>query len=593
MAQIRFENVTYSYDGHTPALDGLTLSIEAGSFTCILGGNGSGKTTLAKCINGLLVPDSGTVITAGNDTGDPALIYKVRSDAGMVFQNPDDQIVASIVEDDVAFGPENLGVPSEEIRRRVDEALSTVGLAGFSQRETHGLSGGQKQRLSLADALAMEPHILILDEASAMLDPQGRQELMELCHRLNSEGLTLVYITHFMEQAAQASRVVVLEKGAVSLDGPPASVLTQASKLKELSLELPFPVAMSQALRAQNVPVELCLEESALEQALIDLGLDLRVYEDDQGPAQQPEMLPESTPAEEPLLRFESVWFSYDPPAAKAKKRLSNTTEDAEPLWALADVSFELLPGDFLGIAGHTGSGKSTLVQLANGLLQPTEGEVFLKGRNLGDKRSLAEARSDVGLVFQYPERQLFAATVFDDVAFGPRNLGFSAEEVQAAVERALEAVHLSSEALKDKSPFALSGGQQRRVALAGVLAMNPSTLILDEPTAGLDPKGHDSLMTLIQELHDQHHITVVMVSHNMDDLGYLTNRLLILNEGRIFAEGAPLSVFSHEQALRSIGLDLPRTLHLVRILGLEGQFSSTPTIDELARVIADTLSGA
>ena len=268
---ISFEEVSFSYDGQHKALDGVTLQVPQGSFVCILGGNGSGKSTLAKHINALLLPDEGSVRVAGRDTGEAANLYFVRSTAGMVFQNPDDQLVASLVENDVAFGPENLGVPSGQLRERVTMALETVGLQGFEMRETHALSGGQKQRVAIAGVLAMHPRILVLDEASAMLDPRGRRSLMRVIDELHSSGLTVVLITHFMEEAALADVVYVLENGKVALAGPPRQVLADPVVLESLSLDVPFAAKMSQALQERGVPVGLHVGEAELVEELAGL----------------------------------------------------------------------------------------------------------------------------------------------------------------------------------------------------------------------------------------------------------------------------------------------------------------------------------
>ena len=262
---------------------------------------------------------------------------------------------------------------------------------------------------------------------------------------------------------------------------------------------------------------------------------------------------------------------------------------DPTEYWALKGVTFELRRGEFFGIAGHTGSGKSTLIQLANGLLQPTMGRVFANGRNLSNKQAAIETRRDVGVVLQYPEHQLFAATVFDDVAFGPRNLGLNTDEVERRVSEAMELVHLNLDELREKSPFALSGGQQRRVAFAGVLAMRPSTLILDEPAAGLDPQGKQKFMNLIAELHEQQGMTVVIVSHDMNDLARLCDYMLVLNRGELFALGTPAEVFADERRMKSVGLGVPDTLHLAGRIGIDVESFGdvVPTADELADLIA------
>lgn len=271
-AFVEFEDAGFSYDGSSFVFEHLNLEIPQGQFVCLLGGNGSGKSTLAKHVNALLVPDEGRVRTFGKDTRDAEFTYFIRSNAGLVFQNPDDQLVASVVENDVAFGPENLGVPSPEIAERVKRALADVGLQGFGKNETAALSGGQKQRVAIAGVLAMDPAILVLDEASAMLDPRGRESLMRVCLRLHEAGMTIVMITHFMDEAALAQRVVVIDRGRVRLDGTPNEVLTQAEVLHDLSLEAPFACKLSLELRRRGMDVPACLTESELEEALCRLN---------------------------------------------------------------------------------------------------------------------------------------------------------------------------------------------------------------------------------------------------------------------------------------------------------------------------------
>jgi len=268
---IQFNDAAFTYDGKTNAFEGITLNVREGEFLCVLGGNGSGKSTFAKHVNALLAPDAGSVHVLGYDTADPANAYIIRSNAGMVFQNPDDQIVASVIENDVAFGPENLGVPTEELRQRVTAALKQVGLQGFETRETANLSGGQKQRVAVAGVLAMEPKILVFDEASAMLDPRGRAGLMRVCRELNDAGLTIIVITHFMEEAALADRIVVLDGGHIALEGTPEEVLTQFEVLERLSLEVPFAVTMSRALQERDVPVHTHVDAAEIEEELAGL----------------------------------------------------------------------------------------------------------------------------------------------------------------------------------------------------------------------------------------------------------------------------------------------------------------------------------
>lgn len=268
---VDFGDAGFTYDGERFVFRHLNLTVPQGQFLCLLGGNGSGKSTLAKHINALLVPDEGRVEVFGQDTRDPEGTYFIRSNAGLVFQNPDDQIVASLIENDVAFGPENLGIPNPELRERVTRALADVGLMGFEKHETNALSGGQKQRVAIAGVLAMDPAILILDEATAMLDPRGRAGLLRVVRELHSAGMTVVMITHYMEEAAQAERVVVLDRGTVMLDGTPAEVLTRADELEALSLEVPFACRLSRQLQARGVPAATCITGDELKEELCAL----------------------------------------------------------------------------------------------------------------------------------------------------------------------------------------------------------------------------------------------------------------------------------------------------------------------------------
>lgn len=580
---IDLSDVRFSYDGKAPALAGVSAHVNAGEFVCILGGNGSGKSTLAKHMNALLLPDQGTVTVDGMSTADAECTYLIRQTAGMVFQNPDDQLVSTLVEDDVAFGPENLGIQLPELRERVTRALADVGLAGFERKETHALSGGQKQRVAIAGVLAMNPRILILDEASAMLDPRGRAGLMRVCRELHERGFTIVMITHFMEEAAQADRVIVLESGKVVCDGSPAHVLLQEDLLRRLNLDVPFATHLSHALRTAGVAVAPTVDDDALAAEILSLakdslfagaasaaGQDVPANAGDAVDGAQTDdaavdgaagETTDDTAADcaDAVIRFEDVSFTYDPSEAKRKRtpaqRQADWGNSPDSIWALSDVSFAVKSGEFLGIAGHTGSGKSTLVQHMNGILKPTRGRVMVRGLDMADKRSEAELRGTVGVVFQYPEHQLFAETVYKDVAFGPRNLGLSDDEVDERVHRALSRVGLDFDAVSQKSPFELSGGQQRRVAFAGILAMEPSVLVLDEPAAGLDPAGRRSFLQLIARLHKQEGLTVVMVSHNMDDLAAMCDRVLVMNEGCLQSVGAPSQVFLNVEGLRSIGL--------------------------------------
>ena len=610
---IECRGVSFSYDGAAPALDGVDLNIEDGEFFCILGGNGSGKSTFAKHLNALLQPDAGTVRINGMDASDPELVYDIRSTAGMVFQNPDDQLVATLVEDDIAFGPENLGVPSAQIAQRVREALKGVGLVGFERHETHALSGGQKQRVALAGVLAMEPRVLILDEASSMLDPRGRKGLMKACRALHDRGMTIVMITHFMEEAAEADRVAVFRAGRVAMLGTPEEILTRADELAQLNLDMPASCCLGRTLRAKGVSVCAQVREAdmvaEIAQAYAERsGTDIA----EQSSASDSHVLDNGSPAadgigtSEPVIEISHLSHSYSLSARERRRwRKRSTTADASSKqalwgndpsspWALRDVSLTVRRGEFLGLAGHTGSGKSTLVQHLNGLIRPQEGSVCALGLDLSNKKHAAAVKAKVGVVFQYPERQLFAETVAQDVAFGPRNLGLPQDEVARRVASSLVRVGLDLAAIGDKSPFELSGGQQRRVAFAGVLAMEPEVLVLDEPMAGLDPVARRDFLGLISRLHREG-LTVVMVSHSMDDLANCCDRIVVMNEGAVFAEGTPVQVFAHANELKSIGLGVPAAQRMALALAQAGVplcCDKLYTVEALADELAGLLLG-
>lgn len=610
---IECRGVSFSYDGAAQALDGIDLDIEDGEFFCILGGNGSGKSTFAKHLNALLQPDAGTVRVNGMDASDPELVYDIRSTAGMVFQNPDDQLVATLVEDDVAFGPENLGVETAQIAQRVREVLKAVGLVGFERHETHALSGGQKQRVALAGVLAMEPRVLILDEASSMLDPRGRKGLMKACHALHDHGMTIVMITHFMEEAAEADRVAVFRAGRVAMLGTPDEILTRANELEQLNLDMPASCCLGRALRAKGVPVCAQVREA-------DMVAEIsRVYAEQDGAdavvhpvpprsdaAAGDSVVTDGPDASDLVIELSHVSYSYSLSARERRRWHKRSAaegvstkralwgNDPSSPWALRDVSLTVCRGEFLGLAGHTGSGKSTLVQHLNGLTRPQEGSVRALGLNLSNKKDAAAVKAKVGVVFQYPERQLFAETVAQDVAFGPHNLGLPQDEVDRRVESSLARVGLDLATVGDKSPFELSGGQQRRVAFAGVLAMEPEVLVLDEPMAGLDPAARRDFLELIDRLHREG-LTVVMVSHSMDDLANCCDRIIVMNEGAVFAEGTPAQVFAHADELKSIGLGVPAAQRMALALAEAGvplRCAGLYTVESLADELADLLIG-
>ncbi|MCR5538124.1 MAG: energy-coupling factor transporter ATPase [Lachnospiraceae bacterium] len=577
---IRGEHIRYSYkeyddegrvSGSFPALRNVNVRVTPGEFVAILGPNGSGKSTLARHMNALLLPDEGTMYVGGLDTRPAENLLEVRRTAGMVFQNPDNQIVAGIVEEDVAFGPENLGVPTEEIRERVDGSLEAVSMTEFREKSPNRLSGGQKQRVAIAGVLAMKPGCIVMDEPTAMLDPAGRKEILATIRQLHAEGISIILITHHMEEALAADRVIVVSEGRIVMDGTPAEVFTQVDRVKELRLDVPPAAELAHELRLAGVTLpERVLTNEAAAEALASAVKASKGSSAESPAAEAPaaanaaavtgaaDTAEAPQPDHKKTLRAEHLTFKYHP-------------DTPMETVALDDVSVEIGEGEFVGIIGHTGSGKSTLIQHLNGLIRPTSGDLLFCGESIYQKGySLKDLRGQVGLVFQYPEHQLFMETVLEDVCFGPKNLGLSDEEAEARAREALAAVGMAEETF-DRSPFDLSGGQKRRAAIAGVLAMQPSFLILDEPTAGLDPAGRDEILHELRRLHEEKGTTIILVSHSMEDMAEYTKRLLVMDHGKLVFDASTREVFSHRAELEAIGLAVPEVTVIAELLRERG----------------------
>ena len=569
---VRLSHVTLVYGDGTRALDDVSLEVARGERVCVLGANGSGKSTLASVICGLLAPDEGTVELAGervcaNGAPDLEAYRRARRSLGLVFQNPDDQIVTSVVEDDVAFGPENLGLPREQIAERVARELRRVAMQDYARADPARLSGGQRQRVCIAGALAMEPAVLVLDEPGSLLDVRGRAAILRVMGRLAAAGATLVHVTHFMDEALEADRVIVLDRGHVVLEGAPAEVFSHGEKLADLGLEVPFAARLSSRLGLPWTCDEAALVDEIASRARQRGQVRLSHCKTDETKEPVPVVS---------VISVEHASFSYD-----ARSR------------ALDDVSLEVAPGTSTAIVGQTGSGKSTLLRLICGLEAPDDGRVVVAGSDTSTRRGRRAVRRAVGYVMQHPERQLFAETVEKDVAFGPRNLKLPAEEVRRRVDPALELVGL--EGRHDASPFRLSGGQRRLCALAGVLAMEPAVLVLDEPTAGLDPRGRAMLRAVLARLRERG-VTLVQVTHSMEDAAR-SDRVIVLNQSHVMAAGAPRTVFSpaNERRLAEAGLGTPRSLRVARALEARGlgDLGEPITTDELVAAISPLLGRA
>lgn len=611
---IKTENLIFEYKKHDDegnvigahrAIDEINLDIEPGQFIAILGHNGSGKSTLAKHMNAILVPTGGTMWVDGKDTSDEENIWDVRQSAGMVFQNPDNQIIGTVVEEDVGFGPENLGVPTEEIWKRVEESLSAVGMIEYRHHSPNKLSGGQKQRVAIAGVVAMRPKCIVLDEPTAMLDPNGRKEVLRTVEELRRrEKVTVILITHYMEEVVGADRVIVMDKGHVVMDGTTREIFSRVEELKRYRLDVPQVTLLAHELKQKGYAIPdgiLTTDElvDTLSKCKVvsdvklegDIAADSNTMADSVVATAEQSKKPEpqsgasadrgSFPTE-PLLKVDHINYVYSPGNAYEKH-------------ALKDVSLDIYEGQFIGVIGHTGSGKSTLIQHLNGLIKATDGAIYYKGENIyKEKYNLKELRNNVGLVFQYPEHQLFEIDVLTDVCFGPKNQGLSQEECKARAIEALQLVGLP-EKYYGRSPFDLSGGQKRRVAIAGVLAMKPKVLVLDEPTAGLDPKGRDEILDQIAYLQKEGNLTVVLVSHSMEDIAKYVDCIVVMNKGCKMYDASPKEVFAHYKELEKVGLAAPQVTYMMHALAERGIPVDTQatTINEAVQTISQALKNS
>lgn len=603
MSIISIKNLIYEYfrrdDKGTvtevvDALDGIDMDVQKGDFIGIIGHNGSGKSTLAKHINALLKPTEGTVSICGMDSEDSDNEWDIHKCAGMVFQNPDNQIIGNTVEEDVAFGPENLGMPVSTIWNQVEYGLTQVGMEEHRDKSPNKLSGGQKQRVAIAGILAMNPDIIVLDEATAMLDPEGRRDVINTVHKLNKEkGITVILITHYMDEVIKADKVYVMNKGQIAISGKPSHVFSKVDELLDIGLVAPSITMLAYRLNSIGISIRPGIIDSYdLVNELIKYKNDNYLFNNkDRGIKQINNRFDEESNDEvgehsEEYIRlkklknsivFNDVSFSYD----GINKILSK-------------ISFSIDKNEIVAIVGPTGSGKTTLLKHFNGLLKANSGEIFVDGVDIYDKDSVLRLNEKVGLVFQYPEQQLFGETVFEDVYFGPHNMGLPKLDAQKNSFDAIKLVGLGEE-VYDLSPFALSGGQKRRVAIAGVLAMNPEYLVLDEAAAGLDPAGKEEMFKLLKTLNKEAGKGIILVSHSMEEVAIFADKVIVMDAGNIVAVGSPKEIFMQDQLMHKVGLNKPEiscVMDDVKAAGFDVRsdvFTLDEAVDEIVNAITKT----
>lgn len=465
---VSLQKVRFSYDGgKTWILDGIDLEIAYGQRIAIIGKNGSGKSTLAKIIAGLSSPDSGIVTLCGikvfeANNVDSKAYQKARESIGALFQSPEDQIVTTVVEDDVAFGLENLCASKEFMKQNISNALRAVNMENHRFSDPSNMSGGQQQRVAIASSIATKSKLLVLDEPTSMLDSCAKEDVNKLFNKLQTSGTTIVQVTHKISECKNADRILMLENG----------------KLRDVSL------------------------------------LELDEFFTEKSPAViESKSMTENAKKSNTAIEISNLNVSY--------------TNSQTPI--IRDYSLSVKSGEIVAIMGKNGCGKSTLAKAICALIKYDSGSICVNGIKISEKTSksqMREIRKNIGYVMQLPEQQLFAQTVFEDVAYGPKNFGLEGRELHSRVLNALKSLHI--EHLAQKSPFELSGGQQRLAAIAGVLACNPKILVLDEPTAGLDFEYAKIVLKILSDLHNKG-ITIIVITHNLNEAKSLGARIVTL----------------------------------------------------------------
>ncbi|RKU16866.1 ABC transporter ATP-binding protein [Candidatus Poribacteria bacterium] len=512
MASIEIENLGFTYPSReAPTLLGITARVPSGAFVLLTGPTGCGKSTLLRTLNGLIPHASAGTLTGrvrlNGKNVDAQPLATTCQQVALLFQNPDDQLFCTRVEDEIAFGLENLGFPPEEIKERIALALKQVGLQDFASREIASLSGGQKQRVALAAVCAMQPQVLLLDEPTSHLDPRGARDILTIVTQLNKElGITVILATHRTKEVAPlCDRVWLMNEGRLYLDLPESEAFQDLTPYQHLGVQVP---------KAEEVSVGVPLSNPS------DVS-QKGTYE---------------TTPQTALLSIRELQFSYP-----------NTDEDA-----VHAISCDVPRGEVLAIMGANGSGKTTLIHLVAGLLRPAAGEVVIAGK-LSSRPKLHQLAGKVGIVFQDPDLLLQAETVRDEVAFGPKNLKFLAQTLENRVDKTLARFDLRD--LDLEAPYSLSRGQRQRVAVAATFSLHPDLFLLDEPTTGQDAQHLHQLMDELCDEIRRENKTLIFATHDTELTLKYADRMLLLRDGEVIFDGTPDSAFANPDLLQQASL--------------------------------------
>ncbi|MGQ4833741.1 MAG: ABC transporter ATP-binding protein [Candidatus Asgardarchaeia archaeon] len=540
-----------------PTLKNISFSIRKGEVVLILGPSGSGKTTLARCLNGL-IPHSypadvgGYISVSGLDPRETPL-HKLSLKVGTVLQNPENQFVGLTVEEDVAFGLENLLVPREKMIKIIDDSLEKVGMLTYKHRSPHELSGGEKQKVAIAGILAMAPDIFIFDEPLANLDPMSADETLRIINILNEKyNKTIIIIEHRFEEVltnlTTLNRVILISSGSILYNGPPSSLIRDYSELLEkVGIRLPLYSEIIYKVKKEkgkllDVPLPITLDDA------VKIIKNAILHNSKKYSSQANNEYKRSS--NEPVISLKNVSFDY-PGGVRA----------------VENVSFDIFPSESVALLGHNGAGKSTLALLMLGILKPTSGDVIINGLNTKEA-TVAQNAKNIGLVMQNPDHMLFQKTVELELEFGPKNLGYDKKTIANLVENALEITNLKK--YRRWPPMALSLGQRKRVGLAAVLAMNSKILLLDEPTAGQDWKHTRTFMTFIEKLIDKGY-TLILITHDMNLALEYAERAIVMAKGRKIADGPTKEILSDDEIISKSRLKPSTLITLSKRLGLPG----------------------
>ena len=576
MGTIDVEGLWYTYPNVTePALRDINLHIKSGEFILLTGPSGCGKTTFCRCLNGL-IPHfyngemRGDIIIDALHTKDHPT-YELAKHVGLIFQNPDNQIFSLTVEKDVAFGLENVGMPKPKMVEEIDEAMEHVGIIELRERGTHELSGGQKQRLTIASVLAMHPGIIVMDEPTAYLDPMGAERIFNILHTLNEkQGITIILIEHRMDLAVKyCNRIIVFDKGQVVNDGSPRAIFT-ADETRLIGVGIPRMVELGRKLRQNGFKLDIPLDYNEAFEILSPCFTEQKQTTTKNIPPGLSNVVGEYSNS--PIVQLRDITYTY-----------------YTGVNALRGVNLDISRGEYVAVMGENGAGKTTMVKHFNGLLRPKEGKVIVDGEDIA-KQSVAAMARKVGLVFQNPDDQLFAEDVEEEISFALKNFGYKEEVIKERVNWALNLLDI--ERYKRSSPFILSGGERKRVALASVLAWNPDVLILDEPTVGQDYGQKERLKHFLLQLRTQGK-TVVIVTHDVEFVAESQPRIVLMAQGKIVADGPAKKIMTDAKDLDICSVAPPEVTKLFAKLVNYGFPGDVLGVDEALDLITRKLKVA